>query len=236
MFTAFRITIAGCLSLALCCDVLGEPPNSGRDLPWSRLAPEGGKPFVDPFARLSNDQISDLGYVIRVRRLVRDQKLDANGSDAEEAQRVAASLQKQGIDIEWLMIQRERIAQLRAAQVDRVSKAIASDLGGKQVNLSGFVIPTKTEQGRLSEFFLVPTLAACSHEDPPPRLQCVFVSLARAIDLPSRNDPIRLTGRITASPVSKRRVTASGPVTIHSAYTMTLAQIERLSVKGTESP
>lgn len=199
---------------------------SSRAIQWSVLAPENGKPFIDPFARLSNDQISDLGFIVRVRRMISDEVIAADGEDAKEASQLASKLEKEGIDTVWLLTQRKRVRQIRGLQVENQSKEIAKSLQDQTLSLDGFVVPIRSDKGRLTEFFLVPTYAACNHEDPPPRLQVVLVSSKTGIVHPGRRTPVRVTGRVTADAASRTTVNAGGPVDVHAAYAMSCPKIE----------
>lgn len=198
-----------------------------KTIAWSDLAPENGKPYSDPFAKLTSDQLDDLSYVMRVRRLIADEKISADGQDAKEADQLAGKLQQQGVDIAWLMVQRDRVRQLRGLQVESVAKAIGESLQGKTVTLTGYVIPCKVDdEGRLMEFFLVPTTAACSHEDAPPRLQVVFVSAQQGIAPPSRRTPVRVTGMIAAETTTRPTVNANGRVMVRAAYAISSSNVE----------
>lgn len=200
--------------------------NVAEAILWSRLAPENGKPFTDPFAKLSTDQLDDLSYVMRVRRLIADDKISADGEDAKEAAKLAGKLQQQGVDIAWLMVQRGRVQQIRGIQVESLAKSIGESLRDRKVTLTGYVIPCKVNEGRLTEFFLVPTVAACSHEAAPPRLQVVFVSTARGIETPEKAMPVRVTGTVTAQTTKRTTVNGAGKMTIRSAYAMLSSSVE----------
>lgn len=200
---------------------------------WKVLAPENGKPFYsDPFAKLTNDQLEDLSYVVRVRGLIAEEKIAADGVDAKEAARLVGKLEQQGVDIVWLMVQRERVRQIRGVQVAKLATSIAKSLQNKTVTLCGFVIPIKVDEGRLTEFFLVPTMAACSHEDAPPRLQVVFVSTEKGIVSPGRRTPVQVTGKIKAEATSRNSVNGSGRVRVHSAYAMSSPEIRVFQSDG----
>lgn len=214
-------------AVSIAANTGGKNANA-KAIQWSDLAPEQGRPFVDPFAKLSSAQIGDLGYVVRVRQLIADEKIDANGEDAKEAAALASELEQQGVNIGWLMVQRERVRQIRGLQVERVSNSIAESLRNQRVSLTGFVIPVTVNDGRLTEFFLVPTLAACSHEDPPPRLQVVFVATEPGIAPPGRRTPVRVTGTVVADVNARGTVNASGQVMVHSAYAMLSPEIKQL--------
>lgn len=206
---------------------VGEPKADGaaRAIQWRDLAPENGKPFLDPFTKLSSDQIVDLSYVVRVRRLIADDKIEAGGEDAKEAAALASQLERQGVDIGWLMVQRGRVQQIRSLQVERQAKAIAESLQDQRVSLTGYVIPITFDETRLTEFFLVPTIAACSHEDAPPRLQVVFIATEQGIANPGRRTPVRVSGKIVAETTTSGTFNANGRVSVHSAYLMSSPEI-----------
>ena len=203
--------------------------NGASDAPktisWRFLAPENGKPFIDPFAKLTQDQISDLSYVVRVQRLISEEKLEADGVDAKKAAKLADKLTSEGVDIDWLMAQRERIKQIRGLQVESLSKSIAKSLGNKKVTLTGYVMPVKLSQETLTGFFLVPTTAACSHEDAPPRLQIVFVATDQGIAPLGKSTPVRVTGKVVAETTTGMTFNGNGQVLVHSAYAMSSPQI-----------
>ena len=232
------LTVAGVVAMlpAAFADQTAAPP--GRDVPlaWSVLAPQAGKPFIDPFTELSDDQLTDLSFVVRVQRLIADKRLDPQGPDAKEAAELSRQLEQQGIDVPWLMAQRDRVRQVRGVQVEALSKSVASKLQDRVVSLTGFVIPITLEHDRLTEFFLVPTLAACSHEEPPPRLQVVFVSTESGITTPDRRSPVSVTGELKAIETTRTTANGSGPVTVHAAYALVSPQIESPSTRPDPSP
>lgn len=201
-----------------------------RDAPktiqWSYLAPENGQPFSDPFAKLTSAQLDSLSFVMRVRRLIADDKISANGEDAKEATHLASKLERQGVDIAWLMVQRDRVRQIRGLQVESLAKSVGKSLQNTKVTLTGYAIPCNVVEGRLREFFLVPTTAACSHEAAPPRLQVVFVTTEQGIALPGRRTPMRVTGKISAETTSRTTFNANGRVMVHSAYALSSPEIK----------
>ena len=202
-----------------------------RAIAWSTLGPNNGMPFTDPFASLTYDQLTDLSYVVRVRRLIADERVDANGQDAKEAAALARELKQQGVDIELLMTQRRHVRRIRELKVESVAMNVAAKHKDQRVTLTGFVIPTKSEDGRLTEFFLVPTIAACSHADPPPPLLVVHVATEKGIAMPGKGRAVRVTGKVNAKATSGKAGNADGPVTIHAAYAITSPEIEVASPK-----
>jgi hypothetical protein len=243
----FLIMSAVCASLSLvktsiADETLTNTENGTSDAPktiqWSDLAPEHGKPFSDPFAKLSSDQLVDLSYVMRVRRLIADDKISADGEDAKEAAGLARKLERHGVDIGWLMVQHGRVHQIRSLQVENLARSIGESLQTSKVTLTGYVIPSKIDEGQLTEFFLVPTIAACSHEDAPPRLQVVFVSTEQGIAPPGRRTPVRVTGKLVAQTTTRSTFNANGRVKVHAAYSMSSPKINvfQATEKASTSP
>lgn len=167
---------------------------------WKMLAPRSGA-FNDAFASLSDDQLQDLGYVVRVRNLIAEDELKDDSSDALEAAKLAAHLEKQGIDIDWLLAQRRTVARMRRQRARAVATSVADKLTNQQVLLAGYVIPLKQIKGRTTEFFLVPTISACSHASAPPENQLVFVQSSEGIVLDHRTTAAKVTGTLQAKPL-----------------------------------
>lgn len=220
-----------CISFAFTVACEAETPVSERSveakaIQWSLLAPRNGKPFNDPFAKLTDKQLANLSYVVRVRQLIADEKIDSDGRDAEDATQVARELEQQGIDVGWLLVQRQRVRQIRGLQVEQLSRTIARSLGDREIAMIGYVMPITIDQGQMTEFFLVPTVAACSHESGPPPLQVVYVSLPQGFAVPDKATPVRVTGVIKARSKAKTKVSASGKATVRSAYTIMSPRVE----------
>ncbi|MGB0630425.1 MAG: DUF3299 domain-containing protein [Alphaproteobacteria bacterium] len=70
---------------------------------------------------------------------------------------------------------------------------VVASLDGRDVRLSGYVVPLKHEGMRVREFLLVPYVGACIHVPPPPRNQIVHVTA---------KDPIRVKGLFAAVTVT----------------------------------
>jgi hypothetical protein len=223
--------VVGILAIGLTASVgltaeNGLENNLPKHIQWRFLAPENGRPFTDPFAKLTGDQLSDLSYVVRVQRLIAEEKIEANGVDAKEGKRLARKLKLEGVDIGWLMAQRRNVTKIRGLQVKNLSKSIAESLGGKKITLTGFVIPITVRQERLTEIFLEPTSNACSNEAAPSPNQVVFVSTEQGIARPDRGIPARVTGRVKAQTTTQTVRNGIAATTVQSAYTMLSPEIK----------
>ena len=76
---------------------------------WDDLLPKQEVPFDDPFEELSEEQLLDLGMVARIRYLLENEKTKPDGPDAKEEKVLVAKLAEQGIDVDYLLLQRERV-------------------------------------------------------------------------------------------------------------------------------
>ena len=231
-FTALGRTLVAEEAKAL-ATTANSSSNSDADKPakkieWTYLAPENGRPFNDPFAKLTSDQRADLSYILRIRRLIGEEKIEANGDDAEEAIRLGRKLQQQGIDVNWHFAQIQRIPQLRRQQIDEVSKSIAKSVGSETVTLVGYAIPVRTQDDLAVEFLVTPTLATCSHATEPSPLYVVSVKSERGFPLSPRGTPVRVQGVFSAEANSTRLMTAGGVQNILSAYKIIPSTVELL--------
>ncbi len=83
-----------------------------------------------------------------------------------------------------------RVQQSGSTQVD-------ASLDGVRVKLPGFIVPLgSSEDGAVTEFFLVPYFGACIHVPPPPPNQIVYVTMAPGLHLQSIYDSYWIVGRL----------------------------------------
>jgi len=193
---------------------------------WKTLAPAEGNQFSDPFSMLSRDQLQVLSYVVRVQRLIAADKLSDGGPAAVEGAEMAKRLTNEGVDIPWLMAQRERVGEIRTQQVRATTRAVAKRLSGKRVSLTGYVVPLKVAEGRVTEFYLVSSIAACSHASAPPENQLVYVESSDGIRDWNRLMTVKVTGRIEARQTVRMIQNASGPKLFTAGFAMTPAVTE----------
>ena len=109
-----------------------------------------------------------------MQELIAAEKISPDGDSAAEAAKIAGQLKKDGVDILWLMAQRERVTLLREKQEQALTKSVVKKLDGKRVRLTGYVLPLKFADGRVTEFFLIPSIVSCSHSAPPPANRVVY--------------------------------------------------------------
>ncbi len=170
-----------------------DAPES-REVSWEALDSER-ELFTDPFAKLSPKQLQDLSYVMRVRWLIRENKLSAESSDTKRANDVARRLKEEGVDIAWLMVQRERIRDFRDRRVQTHAAAVAESFDGQRVVLNGFAVPIRGSSKGVSEFFLVPSIDFCN-ASAPPSTQVIYVKSSKGPAVDARTTPLQVTGML----------------------------------------
>ncbi len=77
------------------------------------------------------------------------------------------------------------------------SVGVVEALDGARVRLPGFVVPLElAENGKVTEFLLVPYVGACIHYPPPPANQIVYVVLPKPVEIDSLWLPYWVAGEI----------------------------------------
>ncbi len=201
------------------------PSDEQTDVQWSKLAPENGKPFNDPFSKLTSDQLANVSYVVRVQRLIAEEKIEADGADAIEAGKIARGLKDQNIDIGWLMLQRDRVKQIRGLQIDAVAKSVADSLKTKTVTVKGYATPIRNDKGKVLEILVTPTSAMCSHSSSPSPLQVISVEWDEEQDLKKPGTPVIVSGLLIAKSKTTPLLTANGVQPFTSAYRLVPSKI-----------
>ena len=60
-------------------------------------------------------------------------------------------------------------------QAELDNAPVNDSINGKKVKLPGFIAPLENDNGKVSEFLLVPYFGACIHVPPPPVNQTVMI-------------------------------------------------------------
>lgn len=77
------------------------------------------------------------------------------------------------------------------------SVGVVESLSGARVMLPGFVVPLElADNGKVTEFLLVPYVGACIHYPPPPANQIVYVTLPKPVEIGSLWLPYWVAGEI----------------------------------------
>lgn len=88
---------------------------------------------------------------------------------------------------------------------------VVKALDGKLVRLPGYIVPLEvSEEGRVTEFLLVPYFGACIHTPPPPANQIVHVVAADTVKGLHAMDTVRVSGLLKAARYSSVDMGVSG--------------------------
>ena len=213
-----------------------EADEAPKTIRWRVLAPENGRPFNDPFAKLDRDQLSDLSYLRRIRRLIAEEKIDADGDDAKHATQLAEKLATQGIDANWLLVQSRRIPHIRRQQIEAVAKSVAKSIDSTTVEIVGFASPIPSQKQNVAGFLVMPTAAMCGHGTAPSPLHVAFVETEHEYALQSRGTPVRIRGQVVAVPKTTTMMSGSGATVFDSAYKIFPSRIDVLAGVQGDSP
>jgi len=159
---------------------------------WKDLRTSMG--ITDPFKKLDPQQLRELGHLVRLRRLIAEDKIPSNGDDAKEADEIEKRLRDAKVDIEWLLAQRRIVRRMREDE----GRSVQTSLESKDVTLAGFVIPLKRDDELVSEFLLVPAFDFCCRVVAPPPNQTVYVRSDIGVTMKGRFAAAQITGTISA--------------------------------------
>jgi len=88
-----------------------------------------------------------------------------------------------------------------AAAQSMPNAPVVTALNGENVRLPGFIVPLEVnEEGRTTDFLLVPYYGACIHVPPPPSNQIVHVSAKQGIKVEELYQPYWIEGTMQVKP------------------------------------
>ncbi|WP_265518734.1 DUF3299 domain-containing protein [Nitratireductor luteus] len=102
---------------------------------------------------------------------------------------------------------------------------LATELGGKTVELSGYLLPADREGELVYSFMLVPRSGACSHMVQPPPAQMVRVVPKEPYRLSMNYEAVSVTGKLTLGLEKTQIFILDGPAVVESGYTIRMAQV-----------
>jgi hypothetical protein len=105
-----------------------------------------------------------------------------------------------------------------AATQQSPAAPVVEALDGQEVKLPGYIVPLDvTEEGRVTEFLLVPYFGACIHVPPPPSNQIVHVKSELGVLLDALHQPFWIEGPL--------QVKASSSELAEAGYQMDASKI-----------
>ncbi|MEH6453843.1 MAG: DUF3299 domain-containing protein [Psychromonas sp.] len=179
-------------------------------------------PYADPFADLTSDQLYNLSIYARIQKMQEIVPERVTQSMIDDAESAKQSLEEDKIDIEYLFAQREIIMEKRK----QAAMATNPLLADKVIEMGGYMLPLEFNNGKVSEFLLVPTIGACSHKPVPAPNQILLVRTAEPIEVGNTYMPVRVTGTLRITPQTKELFLVDGQKGINMSYTIEAANVE----------
>ncbi len=204
--------------------------NAQEAVGWAELPDPAVQTFEDPYRDLSPEQFDDVLFVVRLRSRLQQEV----GSDDERLKwqdlltDTEAALATDGIDIDWLLDQREIVTERRK----KAGTAGNPRYDGQTVTLAGFAIPAPSEPDGEAIAYLVPERGMCSHMPPPPPNQMIRVRLNDDWAPSYFHEPVRLTGVLTIDPSEQSMMVVDGLMPMRATFRLDTDSVEILESQG----
>ena len=112
-----------------------------------------------------------------------------------------------------------------AAKQDLPNAPVVQALNGQAVRLPGYIVPLEvSEEGRTTEFLLVPYFGACIHVPPPPSNQIVHVTSEVGVKLDELYQPYWIEGAMQVKPSTSELADAGYQMEAEKIYVYELPE------------
>ena len=106
-----------------------------------------------------------------------------------------------------------------AATQQSPAAPVVKALNGQLVKLPGYIVPLDvTDDGKVTEFLLVPFFGACIHVPPPPSNQIVLVKYSKGVELDALYEPFWIQGPLMAESSSSELAEAGYQMLADDVY------------------
>ena len=112
-----------------------------------------------------------------------------------------------------------------AAKQDLPNAPVVQSLDGQAIRLPGYIVPLEVnEEGRTTEFLLVPYFGACIHVPPPPSNQIVHVRSELGVKLEELYQPYWIEGALQVKASTSELADAGYQMDAQKIYVYELPQ------------
>ena len=112
-----------------------------------------------------------------------------------------------------------------AARQDLPDAPVVPALNGQLIRLPGYIVPLEvSENGRTTEFLLVPYFGACIHVPPPPSNQIVHVTSKEGVKLDELYQPYWIEGAMQVKPSTSELADAGYQMDAQKIYVYELSE------------
>ena len=184
---------------------------SADQLSWNQLLPVNVPQIEDPFLKLTDKQLYELGSL----SIYRDSQ-SLSEQQKKSMKELEDSLKADGLDIEWLFSKRKEITEYRHKLGSIPNKTLNED----NYEIPGFITPVEFDGDVVTKFFLVPSMGACIHTPPPPANQIVLVDYPKGLKLTSLYDPVWVKGDLHVKKTKADVSYSDGASNVETVYQM----------------
>ena len=186
-----------------------------QTLDWQVLAPIINEQNVS-LPDVTESQKRLLATVIQLQDSVK-------AVDKENAVKARQRLIGDGVDVDAALDARARYMSL----AQRRAESLNTEVNGKRVSMSGFVVPTKFNGVKATEFLLLPYAGACIHMPPPAANQIVKLSYSPGFEVENVQFPVTVRGTINADKQTELVQLVDGKMNVTMGYAMDALTIEK---------
>lgn len=112
-----------------------------------------------------------------------------------------------------------------AAKQELPDAPVVKSLDGQSVRLPGYIVPLEVnEEGRTTDFLLVPYFGACIHVPPPPSNQIVHVTSELGVKLDELYQPYWIEGAMQVKPSTSELADAGYQMAAQKIYVYELPE------------
>ena len=162
---------------------------------WSMLPDPEAQRFEDPYRDLRQSQFESLMALARLQITLSGKTAEGERAVLQErASEIAKDLQAQGLDPEWILAQRETVAERR----QRAALSTNPSLDGESIEITGYLLVAPDMEDGAMVAYLLPDRGVCMHLPPPVPNQLIRLDID---DLPEPLGPCinaAVRGRLSA--------------------------------------
>ena len=214
----FNERFGAAIAVALLIALSLLPATARGDAPehvvWDDLAPSS-EPYDDPFLGMSYKQKDDLRTILQASETGASPTLEKDAKEARER------LMAEGYDPDALLVLRLSVMEKRR----KAATSVTDDFLGHQVVVDGYVLPLRSDKGRVYSFLLVPWVGACIHTPPPPPNQMIRVDFPDGIEVDEAFHALRLRGVLEHAPSVSNLFLVDGQRMVEASYSLDAAQV-----------
>lgn len=208
---------------------------SSISVDWTMLADPAAQQFDDPYRDLTPSQFQSLMDLARLQIALSGELPAGERAEFEErALILSRRLQAQGLDPEWILGQREIVAERR----QKAAIATNSVLDGESIELTGYLLVAPDIQNDAMVAYLLPDRGVCMHLPPPVPNQLVRLDIDQVPDPLGACIAASVRGRLSADETNATVPVFDDTVHLWSRWRLDMVEVitsGSLSVEGSRS-